>query len=143
VGLAIVVFLLGGAVYLFDRPGVLVSGSGLGSAEVSFGPLADSLPSFAHTFAFTVWIALALGGAAHTVVRVAAFWAILESAFELAQVKALSGLLQTVLEIIGAPWLVRVSFAGAFDPWDLAAIWVAGILATCCVLRVVWQASHH
>ncbi len=56
VGLAIAVFSLGGAVYLFDRPGVLVSGSDLGSARASLGPLADSLPSFAHTFAFATWI---------------------------------------------------------------------------------------
>jgi len=122
VGLAAAAFGLGASVYLFDRPDVLFPGPGLGWNGQAIGPIWDSLPSFAHAFAFTTWIALAVGGGPRAVLGVAISWATLESVFELAQIPDL----QWALENSDSIRLAGLTYGGVFDMWDLAAIWTAG-----------------
>ena len=127
VGLGAAVFAVGATVYLFDRPDVLVPGLGPGWNGALIGSLSDFLPSFAHTFAFTIWISVAVGGKRCVVLGVAVAWATLESLLELAQ----SPGMQPVVSLR----LIGITFGGIFDPRDLAAVWIAGALAAALVIQ--------
>ncbi|SRR5260221_7097274 len=125
--------LLGILVYVFDRggraaflPAVLFSPK----AIALFGPIANVLPSFAHTFSFTLFIALILRPA--NIYGVCGFWMAIEIACELLQLPDVGQLLRTAefdsTEL--GKYIVLYSTNGTFDVRDLAAIVLGGVCAT-------------
>jgi hypothetical protein len=136
VGLAIAVLVLGALVYVIDRP----VGSAVGltwlmgrSGSSVFGALGGSLPTFAHTFAFSLVSCLLLPAHADRAAgigRCCALWAAVEIVFECLQHPALGLPLATHLKQLAPsgslPDTLAVYFAnyfahGRFDPLDVIA----------------------
>ncbi len=145
-GLAGLVFLLGVAVYAFDRPA--------GSAYLMpkwlvahvpghslFGGVGDWLPSFAHAFAFTVLTAVMLPATRWRPWLAGALWCAIGVGMEVGQHPALSGRLAAsmpdflgivpVFDHLGAYWRY-----GRFDPGDLVAVIAGCALAIAVTQRV-------
>ena len=119
-GLATIVFLFAALFYVTCRSFVPAGLPGLYQPGCGVGHLGDVLPSFAHTYAFSVWVAIALGGEWTGTIRLVVAWAMLATALELAQ--------------LGIPLNTPLS-TGVFDVWDMTAIW-AGACAALLTLKV-------
>jgi hypothetical protein len=127
-------FLLGAAVYSLARPAAIHAlPQALHAPGVLRLPawLGGSLPTFAHTTAFSLFTAAALAGTRYPVWRVCALWAGVNAAFELGQHPLLRQPLSRGL--LGAAWpveAVRDYFArGTFDVADLLAALLGGLAA--------------
>lgn len=140
--LALALLVLGTLVYTLDRP----AGSALGlpwpiaptGLNVgAFGVLGGSLPSFAHTFAFSLIHGLVLVQRASrtarlaTLARCCAGWALVETAFECGQHPALAQALATWSQYFHengdtagktTTFVVGYFVHGRFDPLDVIAI---------------------
>lgn len=139
---AVLVFVLGTAVYLFDRPrGYLhllpSTWGGISTAAPVFGAWGGVIPSFAHAFAFTLLTALLLPRAPAAIVVACTGWTAVGAAFELCQHPAVAGPLVAALRgplagVPGADALAAYFWRGTFDPFDLVAT-VTGALGAAIV----------
>ena len=137
---------VGALVYLADRDPARVmalpSFAVLGTAPL-FGAVGGWLPSFVHTFAFSLFSAAAWPRAGRPAYGACALWWAVNLALEAAQQPqwraALAGALPSGLDTV-APlsYLARYAQQGRFDPADLLAI-TAGALAAAGVLYRVHQ----
>ena len=132
------VLLLGALVYVLDRSPAqvpLLSAFNLfGQLPSVFGPIGDSLPTFAHAFAFAVLSAVILGNS-----RKVAFWTCLgwfgvDAAFEIGQhphsAEALSQFLPASFEHLPILTQIESYFVlGTFAVWDLISIGLGAISA--------------
>lgn len=112
-----------------------------------FGVLGQWLPSFAHTLAFSLFSAAALGPRAMPRYEVCFFWCAVNIAFELGQHPRLSQQLSHWLQIgFGDSPVVRSIASyfvrGTFDFGDIAAA-ALGALAAAAILRLMANHSEH
>lgn len=154
---AVLAFLLGTAVYVFDRPAgtayllpawLNLQGSGVRpfgafgdlGALGAFGGVGASLPTLAHAFAFSLLTALVLPRGAGFAALACGGWALLETLFELGQHPSVSPLLARAIgeRFNGIPvldHLVPYFSGGVFDPVDVL-FGLLGALAAFAVLRL-------
>ena len=144
------VLALGLLVYLADREAshaLLIPNVAALAGSHWFGALGDSLPSFAHPFAFSLFTAAALPLRRAWCYGACAAWAAVNVAFEVgqhAQVSVrlaealLASLGQTPLTQALANYFVR----GTFDVDDIVAAMV-GALAAAAVLHLMQDISEH
>ena len=115
------------------RPLLAASGASAG--------IAGALPTFAHTAAFALLTACALGGARVRVFAACSAWAAVNVAFEAGQhPRASAWLAANLPEWLDRVWLldrVRGYFAGGiFDYYDVAAAVAGGLLAAAMTLAL-------
>ena len=137
-------FLLGTAVYVFDRPAgtayMLPASLSLQDNGVrAFGAFGNSLPTLAHAFAFSLLTALVLPRGAGVAALACGGWALLETLFELGQHPWVSPLLARAIgeRFNGIPvldHLVPYFSGGVFDQVDVL-FGLLGALAAFAVLR--------
>lgn len=145
--------LMGGtAVYLLDRPveQSFVPGdlSLFHLTPVVFGFIGQSLPTFAHVFAFCLLTAALLAGGKKAAITVCLGWFLVDVAFELGQHSALALALSTLIP----PWFAHLPILnqtgsyfldGTFDPLDLLAIALGALAAYVVIQRSTrWRMSH-
>jgi hypothetical protein len=135
---------LGVLVYVVDRPPSLTAlpeSITLFEPTVTFfGAVGQSLPAFAHVFAFSLLTMALLGGGRRTAITVCAGWFLVDTASELGQHPAiaasLAGLTPSWFEAI--PILHRTDDLfryGTFDPLDLVSI-ALGVFAAYLVMQL-------
>jgi hypothetical protein len=144
---AVLVLAIGVFVYLLDRPSTsvyLVPDSWeLGNSLPSvFGAIGDQLPTFAHTFAFTLLTSAALEPWRWSAVIACSGWWAIASLFEIAQSDAWAGVIAARVPGWFADWPLLDNVAdyfvgGRFDWLDLMSIGAA----TLCAFAVI-QLSH-
>jgi hypothetical protein len=132
--LALVLLLLGTAVYVLDRPAataaLLPAAWERSVAGVAwFGSIGDWLPSFVHAFGFSVFTALVLPRTPRRAAWACGSWAVVDSLAEVGQHAVVSPILAAAL--LGLPpagadkpvlaCIARYFSQGSFDPRDLAA----------------------
>lgn len=141
--LGLAVLLLGILVYLVDRPPAeTFVPSAFSLYQVIpciFGRLGQSLPTFAHVFAFSLLTAVLLGGGKRTAVAICLGWMAIETAFELGQHPALApALVKLIPSWFGQiPVLQKTDsyfLRGTFDRGDMLSI-VLGALAAYVVIQ--------
>ncbi len=145
---AVLAFLLGTAVYVFDRPAgtayLLPAWLSLQDSGVrpfgAFGAFGDSLPTLAHAFAFSLLTALVLPRGVGYAALACGGWALLETLFELGQHPSISPLLARAIgeRFSGIPvldHLVPYFSGGVFDGMDVL-FGLLGALAAFGVLRL-------
>ena len=136
---ALMALAIGVLVYLLDRPGTSVYlipdgwSPGGGVAPV-FGELGGFLPTFAHTFAFTLFTSALLEPWRWAAVVACAAWWFVDSLFEIAQSDAWSGVIAAHVPVWFADWPLLDNVAGYFvgghfDWRDLVSISVATVSA--------------
>ena len=136
-GLAAVAFLAAVLLYVACRTFLPSEWPRLFSCDCEIGRLGDVFPSFAHSYAFAIWLALTMRRKPDYVMRLIFAFAIVESALELAQLGVPpvaprpTGDLALILSYDAA----RLLSAGTFDIWDIAAIW-SGMLAATVTLGI-------
>lgn len=147
---ALLVFLTGVLVYATDRgphtawllPEFLRAPPGRGPL---FGALGRWLPSFAHAFAFSIWTAL-LPGSRRAVVA-CLVWAVVDGAFEFAQLPVLARPIARALTAGGTDshlldHLAVAFAAGTFDTDDLVSIAAGCAAAFVLLIRSSPQPLH-
>ena len=148
-GVAIAVGLL---VYLADREpsrAALIPTVALLTGSNVFGLLGGWLPSFVHTFAFSLFTAAALPERAAPRYGACIAWLTVNVAFELGQHPLVSVRLAEVLQggLSGMPLaqpIAQYFMHGTFDPGDIAAA-LLGALTSGVVLRLMhrdWEENH-
>ncbi len=151
IGLA--VLLLGTAVYFLDRPWeqtIFVPGdlSLFPLTPAVFGVIGQSLPTFAHVFAFSLLTIALVGGAKRAAITVCLGWFLVEAAFELGQHPALALALVTAMP----PWFAGLSILnqsasyflhGTFDPLDMLAIALGALAAYLVIQRTARGRVRH
>jgi len=122
---------VGVLVYVLDRPaGQVPFLSALNLADatpVIFGVVGGSLPTFAHTFAFSLLTAAWLGGGKRAGLWACLTWFGIDSAFEIGQQPEVA---VRLVELVPGwfeylPFLAQADsyfLSGTFDTWDLASI---------------------
>jgi hypothetical protein len=143
-GLSLALLALGVLVYVVDRaPGTAAAlPTALSMYDGSrswFGALGGSLPTFVHALGFSLLTALVLPRTRRHAALACGGWALIETAFEVGQHKAVSPLLAAWIapaagSVPGADTLRRYFLVGGFDPWDIAA-GLAGAAAAYFILR--------
>jgi hypothetical protein len=143
VGLALAVLGVGVLVYLLDRPpGLTALPESITFFQPTvrfFGVMGQSLPAFAHVFAFSLLTVALIGGGRGTTIGACTGWFLVDAAFELGQhptiAPKLAHLTPTWFKAI--PILNRTEhffLHGTFDPLDLFSI-ALGALAAYIVVR--------
>jgi len=137
--IAVIVLTIGVLVYLLDRPSTSVylvpdSWSFGDSIAPVFGAIGNHLPTFAHTFAFTLFTSALLAPWRWSAVVACAGWWFVGSLFEVAQNDAWSAIIATRVPEWFADWPLLDNVAGyfvtgQFDLFDLASIGVATVCA--------------
>ncbi len=143
---------IGGLVYLTDRAAsraLLIPGIHLLLREPLFGAVGQWLPSFVHTFAFSLFTAAALPPGFVSARRACVGWCVLNLAFELGQLRPVAEFLAGAMrDQLGSTPPVRLLanyfLRGTFDLGDIVAA-VLGALAAAAVLSRLQAAkeSHH
>ncbi|MFQ5990676.1 MAG: PQQ-dependent sugar dehydrogenase, partial [Candidatus Methylomirabilales bacterium] len=141
--LGLAVLLLGTLVYVLDRPPerafVPNAFSLFENTPFVFGRLGQSLPTFAHVFAFSLLTAVLLGGGKRKTIAICLGWMATEAAFELGQHPALAHGLVALIP----SWFEQVLILektdsyflrGTFDPADIVTI-ALGALAAYVVIQ--------
>jgi hypothetical protein len=148
-----VCLLIGALVYLIDRPPdftyfVYRYGIFLSLHDVLprvFGPFADSLPDFIHTFSFILLTAGILSCGKKAGILISISWLLIDSAFELGQLYS-----STALKLI-PEWFSRIPFLeatvgyfrrGTFDFNDIAAVFL-GAVAACFVVFITMKQGNY
>ena len=144
------VLTLGLLVYLTDRSppqAALIPAVPALAGRHLFGVLGQWLPSFAHTFAFSLVSAATLGPRAIPRYEVCVFWSVVNIAFELGQHPRLSAHLSHWLQssfgespVIRS--IARYFVRGTFDVGDIAAA-ALGALAAAAILRLMPNHRGH
>ncbi|MBK8104600.1 MAG: hypothetical protein IPK42_03155 [Betaproteobacteria bacterium] len=151
VGLGGFALLVGVLVYLIDRdPARAMLFPRIAALDTGalFGAIGAWLPSFIHTFAFSLFTAAALKRAASPAYGACAAWWAVNLAFEAGQHEQLSSYFADWLNLaFGPTWLARALsnyfLRGTFDVGDIAAV-TAGALAAAGVLVLVQhQETRH
>jgi len=143
---------IGVLVYLTDRDAsraVLIPTFGWLAGSHLFGAFGQSLPSFAHTFAFSLFTAAALPPCSRAAYPACLAWCAVNVAFELGQHERFSAHLAEMLQgnLSALPMnrpLANYFLRGTFDVGDIVAA-VAGALLAAAVLRLSqrnWEAHH-
>ncbi len=137
--IGLTVLLLGTAVYFLDRPvelTIFVPGdlSLFHLTPSVFGGIGNSLPTFAHVFAFSLLTIALVGGAKRTAVTVCLGWFLVDAAFEIGQHPQLAGWLSSLIPqwFEHIPVLDRTPsyfLYGTFDPLDLVSAALAALAA--------------
>ena len=136
---AVIVLTIGVLVYLLDRSGTsiyLVPDSwsfGAGVPPV-FGVIGNTLPTFAHTFAFILFTSALLMPWRWSAVVACAGWWVVASLFEIAQSDAWAKTIAAQVPDWFAEWPLLDNVAGyfiggRFDPFDLLSIGIATVCA--------------
>lgn len=101
------------------------------------GRLGDVLPSFAHSYAFSIWLALAHGRRTDGALRLIIAWAIVESTLEVAQLGSLPVAPRPTVDLALVLFsdASRLLSSGTFDIRDIAAIW-AGVFSAAMTLGI-------
>jgi hypothetical protein len=133
------VLLLGVLVYVLDRPADAAPFFGPISVDHvfpgAFGPIGQSLPTFAHTFSFSVLTAVWFGGQRRICIAPCLAWFAIDTVLEVGQYPAVA---ERLVHFIPG-WFDRLPIlsqangyflAGIFDPWDLFSI-AAGAISAC------------
>ena len=152
VSLALVVLGLGTLVYVIDRPPGLTAlpeSITLFHPTVKFfGALGQSLPAFAHAFAFSLLTIALVGGGRGVTIGACMSWFLVDTAFELGQYPTIASKLAHLIPawFEAVPILNRTDTFfryGTFDSLDLLSIALgaltAYVVAQQCVLR---RTSH-
>lgn len=137
-------------VYLTDRANLAAGWpQGLGiDGRSLFGAAGEWLPSFAHAFAFSLFTAAALPGAAALRYGACIAWGAINVVFEFGQHPALkaawAGLLAPSPLAHNRPGRLLAAYClhGTFDWHDVAAA-VGGAVAAACVLRATFSEHAH
>jgi glucose/arabinose dehydrogenase len=141
--LGLAVLLLGTLVYLVDRPpeqAFVPSAFSLCQVfPCVFGRIGQSLPTFAHVFAFSLLTAVLLGGGKRPAIAICLGWMAIEAAFELGQHPALAPALVKLIPswFDQIPVLQKTDsyfLRGTFDRGDILSI-VLGALAAYAVIQ--------
>ncbi len=113
-----------------------------------FGFIGQSLPTFAHVFAFCLLTAALLAGGKKAAMSVCLGWFLVDVAFELGQHSALAPALSTLTPL----WFAHLPILnqtdsyflnGTFDPLDLLAIALGALAAYVVIQRTArWRMSH-
>ena len=149
---ALLALLIGVAVYLLDRspervyfiPDAWSTGEFSGTF---FGPVGLYLPTFTHTFGFSLLTAVVLRPSRWAAVAGCLLWWITGSLLEVAQSNAMASWIARNLPIWFADWPVldnaaNYFLAGAFDPLDLLSIFL-GALVAWIVLLLTRRLEHN
>lgn len=141
--LGLAVLLLGTLVYLVDRPAGHVffpSAFSLCKAPLClFGRLGQSLPTFAHVLAFSLFTAVLLGGGRSKALAICLGWMVINAAFELGQHPAVAPGVVSLIPV----WFQQVPILeeadryflhGTFDHGDMLSI-ALGALAAYVVIQ--------
>lgn len=149
-GIGCAAFALGLVLYLTDRGGsqVLLSPALVApTGRNVFGALGQWLPSFVHTFSFSLFTAAALPPSAAPRYGACIAWGAVNVAFEIGQHPLVSASLAELLHgsLRAVPLsqpLARYFVDGTFDAGDIAAALV-GALAASAVLQLVHLDQEH
>ena len=95
--------------------------------------LLGSAPSFLHTLAFAILLAVAIGGDRHRRFVACLAWGAIEIAAEFAQLPAAGGWLEAHAPTIAQLSIVRNFLAGTFAVADVIAALIGTTLAATCV----------
>jgi hypothetical protein len=148
VSLALAVLGLGVLVYLLDRPpGLTALPESITLFQPTarfFGALGQSLPEFAHVFAFSLLTIAFIGGGRRTAIAACSGWFLVDAAFELGQhptiAPRLAHLTPSWFEAI--PILNRTDDFfryGTFDPLDLLFVALGALAAYVVVQRMQFK----
>lgn len=140
------VLALGVLVYLFDRPAEqLAYLSAINSSDLTpavFGVVGGSLPTFAHTFGFSLLTAAWVGGGDRAGLWACLVWFGIDAAFEFGQQARVA---EHLVEFIpgwfeSLPVLAQADsyfLSGTFDVWDLTSIAIGAAAAYLIAVRTV------
>jgi len=134
---ALLLLLIGVAVYLFDRGGSVYFVPGWLTRDAPlpvFGAMAKCLPTFVHTFAFIVITAAALWPWPRLLPAICAAWVAIECAFEFGQAQPLAERLAAATPswFDGVPFLEAAPTyfsSGTFDWLDVLSIGLGAVTA--------------
>jgi hypothetical protein len=152
--IGVVCLLIGALVYLIDRPPELIYfvyryGIFLKPHNVIsgiFGPIANSLPDFIHTFSFILLTAGIVSCGKKGGVLISIGWLLIDSAFELGQLYRLAA-----LKLVPA-WFSRIPFLeategyfrrGTFDFNDITAVFLGAVAACFVVFITIKQGNYY
>lgn len=129
---------VGVLVYIIDRPpGLTALPESLTLFQPTvtvFGAVGQSLPAFAHVFAFSLLTVALLGGGRRTVIAACSGWFLVDAAFELGQHPAIA----TKLASLTPSWFEAIPIlhrtndfflSGTFDAFDLFAMALGALTA--------------
>jgi hypothetical protein len=145
VSLALAALGLGALVYLIDRPpGVTALPESMTLFQPTvrlFGALGQSLPAFAHVFAFSLLTIALVGGGRGRAIGACVGWFLVDAAFELGQHPTIAPKLAHLIPSWFAtiPILNRTDHFfryGTFDPLDLLFIALGALAAYVVVQRM-------
>jgi hypothetical protein len=150
--LACAVLVVGSLVYLLDRPAdtALFPGAILSNQKLPglFGPIGNSLPTFAHAFSFSILTAVWLGGARRACLAACLAWFAIDCAFEVGQhalvAERLVKLIPNWFEHL--PILAQANsyfLMGTFDVWDLTSIGIGAATAYLVTAQVTFGDIHN
>lgn len=150
--LACAVFMLGAMTYVLERPTDAVpffSAISLAHLLSSvFGPIGESLPTFAHVFALSVLTTVWLGGDKRAAVSACLNWFAVDTAFEIGQHPQIA---EWVAQFIPR-WFQRLPIleqadayflSGTYDTWDLVSIAVGAAAAYVITVFEIPKDIHH
>ncbi len=144
--------LLGTLVYILDRPPeqvpVLRALNLSHHIPALFASVGNSLPSFAHVFAFCLFTAALLGNAKRNAAAVCLAWFCIDAAFELGQTEQAASWLQPFIPqwFDYLPILNQASsyfIYGTFDVFDLISIALGGVMAYFVIRRMPLEENSH
>ncbi len=142
------VLLLGTLVYLVDRPseqGFLFNLSLSQFTPTLFGVLGDSLPTFAHVFAFSLLTVALLRPSIKVGTVVCLGWFFLDAAFEVSQHPSVAQWVTTLIP----SWFEHIPILeqtegyfvyGTFDPADMLSIAVGAMVAYLVIQKTQYTA---
>lgn len=152
VAVAFTVLVIGALVYVLDRPGdaaPLFSAIGPGNLLPGiFGPLSESLPTFAHVFALSVLTVAWFGGGKRAALLACPIWFGIDSAFEVGQHPQIAGRLAQFIPA----WFERLPIlghadtyflSGTFDARDLISIAVGATAAYLTIAYTTPRKEQH
>lgn len=130
--LGLAVLLLGTAVYVLDRPWeqTIFVPAGLSQFNLTpaaFGLVGQSLPTFAHVFAFSLLTAALVSGERRAAIVICSGWFVVDAGFEFGQYPTIAAELLQVIptwfeKLPGVRWTDDFFRHGTFDHLDLLSI---------------------
>lgn len=148
IALALLALIVGGAVYLLDRPA--------GSAQLVpaifelgcegrtvFAGAGSWLPSLVHIYAFILLTAAVIRPSQRSLLLICLAWVSIEACFELIQhpllIELLTGRMgDRLVRVPGSEMLRDYAASGVFDPLDLGALGI-GAVAAYLTVRLAWK----
>ena len=133
--IALASLFLGIYLYYFERNGFLIFDS-VQSLKILdiFGPIGNNLPSFLHSFSFSLLTVLIIGFKKKWIIYSSVFWFIIELIFELGQMQIIANKL-IALGLTPNGFLGRFFYYGKFDIMDVLASFIGVILSLLICLK--------